>query len=99
MQSGRSDFTCARLRVLLRCTLPSGDEQDIAVVHLFKHSTWRPRTPIEGCSVLDEAREPRFVMLKYMLRGAHIIPIFSTKAGRFVLNDLVDGDMFLRAGN
>ena len=99
MDSGRTSFTCARLQLLLRCTLSSGEEHDIAVVRMFKYSSWQPNTVIEGCHVLEEANEPQFVMLKYMVRGAHIIPIFSTKAGRFVLNDLIDGDMFLRAGN
>jgi hypothetical protein len=99
MASRRSNFTCARLQLLLRCFIPSGAEHDIAVVRIFKYSSWQPKTSIEGCHILEEAEEPRFVMLKYMIRGAHIIPIFSTKAGRFVLNDLIDGDMFLRAGN
>lgn len=99
MKSGPNDFTCARLQLLVRCTLPRGDEYDIAVVHLFKHSKWRASTQIEGCNVLEEAQEPQFVMLKYMIRGAHMIPIFCTKEGRFILNDLVDGDMFLRTGN
>ena len=98
MNSGRESFTCARLQVLFRCILSSGEEHDIAIVRTFKYSSWRPNTPIEGCYIL-EAQEPQFVMLKYMIRGAHIIPIFSTRAGRFVLNDLIDGDMFLRAGN
>jgi len=98
MNSGRESFTCARLKVLLRCTLSSGEEHDIAIVRTFKYSSWHPNTSIEGRHIL-EAREPQFVMLKYMIRGAHIIPIFSTRAGRFVLNDLIDSDMFLRAGN
>lgn len=28
-----------------------------------------------------------------------MIPVFETKGGRFMLNDLIDSDMFLRAGN
>lgn len=99
MDSGNRDFTCGRLLTLLRCTLPSGDQHDIAVVRLFKPCNWKPNTSIENCDVLAEERNPRFVMMKYLVRGAHIVPIFSAKEARFVLNDLVDGDIFLRAGN
>jgi len=52
-----------------------------------------------GCPGLEEANEPQFVMLKYLIHGAHLIPIFCTKEGRFFLNDLVDADMFLQADN
>lgn len=38
-------------------------------------------------------------MMKYFIWGAHMVPVFSTKEGRFILNDLVDGDIFLQAGN
>ncbi|KIM72356.1 hypothetical protein PILCRDRAFT_93491 [Piloderma croceum F 1598] len=72
---------------------------DCIVVHTFKHTKWQPSTPIDGCNMLEEVREPQFVMLKYMIRGAHMIPIFCTKEGRFLLNDLIDGDIFLRTGN
>ena len=71
----------------------------MAVVHTFKPSSWKPKTNIEGCHVLEESMEPRFVMLKYLIRGAHMIPVFETKDGRFMLNDLIDSDIFLRAGN
>jgi hypothetical protein len=71
----------------------------MAVVHLFKQSSWKSKTNIAGCHVIEEVNEPRFVMLRYLIRGAHMIPVFDTKAGRFMLNDLIDSDMFLRAGN
>lgn len=99
MDCGARDYTCARLLSLLRCTLPSGDQHDIAIVQPFKPSGWKPNTEIENCEILDEVKTPRLVMMKYLIRGAHMVPIFSTKEGRFILNDLVDGDMYLRAGN
>jgi hypothetical protein len=99
MDSDGDGLPCARLQDLLHCTLPSGDEHDVAVIRMFKDSTWRPNTLIARCPIQAEANEPRFVMLKYLIRGAHMIPIFSTKKGQFILNDLVDADMFLRTGN
>jgi hypothetical protein len=66
---------------------------------MFKLSSWKPRTQIEGCNILEEAKNLEFVMVRYLIRGAHMIPIFETKAGRFILNDLIDCDMFLRTGN
>lgn len=42
-----------------------------------------------------------FVMVKYLLRGMHMIEAFTgnTKERREFLNDTIDADMFLRAGN
>jgi hypothetical protein len=99
MDSDYGDFTCARLQALLRCILPSGDLHDIAVVRLFKSSSWKPNTEIDGCAVLKEAKDLQFVMVKYLIRGAHMIPIFDIKTDQFILNDLIDPDMFLRTGN
>ncbi|KAF8574636.1 hypothetical protein K439DRAFT_1548472, partial [Ramaria rubella] len=48
----------------------------------------------EGCTVVEE-KDYRFVMLKYLLCGCHMIPTFEKKVGRYYLNDLVDGDAFL----
>lgn len=100
MDSDYGDFKCASLRALFRCMLPSGETHDIAVLRFFRSSTWKPKTKIEGCAVLKEDKDLHFVMVKYMIRGAHIIPIFDTKTDKFFLNnDLIDPDMFLRAGN
>ena len=96
MDCGWRDYTCAHLLSLLRCTLPSGDQHDVAIVWLFQLSTWKPNTQIENCEVLDEnLKRPRLVMMKYFIRGVHMVPVFSTKESRFILNDLVDGDIFL----
>ena len=99
MDSDHGHVPCARLQLVLRCVLSSGNKHDVAVVRMFKRGAWRPNTSIAGSPVLEEANKPQFVMLKYLIRGAHLIPIFCTKEGRFFLNDLVDADIFLRAGN
>ena len=99
MGSDYGDFTCASLRALFRCTLPSGGKHDVGVVRYFRSSTWKPKTQIDGCPVLREDKDLHFVMVKYLIRGAHMIPIFDTKTDKFFLNDLIDPDMFLRAGN
>lgn len=99
MASNYGDFTCARVIAIFRCKLPSGSTHDIAAVRLFKRSQWKPKTIIDGCPVLDEANVSRYVMIKYLTRGVHMIPVFDTKDGRFILNDVVDFDIFLRVGN
>ncbi|KII93190.1 hypothetical protein PLICRDRAFT_121618 [Plicaturopsis crispa FD-325 SS-3] len=93
-------LTCARLLGMYRCTLPSGDFQDVAFVRMFRPNSWRPNTLWDGCYVSDEEAEPTFVMMQYMVRGAHMIPAFDSPSDRrFYLDDLADPDMFLRAGN
>lgn len=99
MDCGTRAYTCARLLSLLRCAVPSGNQHDVAIVHLFKPSSWKPSTSIENSEILDEMNKPQLVLMKYLIRGAHMVPVFCTKEGRFILNDLVDGDIFLRAGN
>ena len=93
------DFTCAQLEAILHCSLQSGETEDVVVVRTFKKSKWKPKTTFKGCYVLEEETQPRFVLAKYLTRGAHIVPVFDTQCGRFILNDLIDFDMFLHAGN
>ncbi|KAJ7663215.1 hypothetical protein DFH06DRAFT_1395296 [Mycena polygramma] len=79
------DLSVARLASLLRCKLPDESVHDIAFVHRLKRSKWKS---------FD------FVMVKYLIRGAHMIPVFdANKPSLTFLNDVIDGDMFLRAGN
>ncbi|KII90328.1 hypothetical protein PLICRDRAFT_107314, partial [Plicaturopsis crispa FD-325 SS-3] len=93
-------LTCARILGIYRCTLPSGKLQDIALVRMFQSSSWKPNTFWDGCQVCDEAKEPMFVMMEYLVRGAHMIPAFESRSdARFYLDDLSDPDMYLRAGN
>jgi hypothetical protein len=67
---------------------------------MLQHSKWKPNTVWEGCRVYDESKEPRFVLPKFLVRGVHMISTFeSNSVGRAYLNDLIDYDMFLRAGN
>ncbi|KII85171.1 hypothetical protein PLICRDRAFT_57110 [Plicaturopsis crispa FD-325 SS-3] len=97
-----SDLTCARLCGLFACYLPSGRTCDVALVQYFKSTKWRPRTEWAGCRVYEEKAISRteFVMLRFLVRGVHMIPAFdSLKPPIHYLNDTVDGDIFLRAGN
>ncbi|KAJ7892469.1 hypothetical protein B0H14DRAFT_2335315 [Mycena olivaceomarginata] len=94
------DLTVAHLVQLLRCRLPDKSLHDIAVVRMLKPSKWVPKTKWAGCRVYDEEKALGFVMAKYLIRGAHMIPVFeASKPSLTFLNDLIDGDMFLRAGN
>ncbi|KAJ7851278.1 hypothetical protein B0H14DRAFT_2355337 [Mycena olivaceomarginata] len=88
---------CARLRALLRCTLPSGRQIDIALVRMFQASRWKPRL-WAGCQIRDEAKEFSFLSMEHVIRGALLAPVSgaSNEPTHFLI-DTVDADMFLRA--
>ncbi|KAJ7053222.1 hypothetical protein C8F01DRAFT_1065057 [Mycena amicta] len=90
----------ARILGLFRCRLPSKREVDVALVRLFKAARWKPKTVWENCRVLEDGRTT-FILPEYFIRGAHLINAFGSKKEDtiFYLNDVVDSDWFLRAGN
>ena len=90
--------TYARLNLVFRCFLDSGDFHDMALVQQFKSSTWTPKTPWKNCQVYEE-KGFGFVLLKYVIHACHMIPTFGGKQGHYFLNDLIDKDMFLRCSN
>ncbi|KIJ58811.1 hypothetical protein HYDPIDRAFT_33775 [Hydnomerulius pinastri MD-312] len=93
------DLSPARLRGLYRCSLSSAATFDVALVNTFRPSSWQPKTKWCGAKVFEQSSVDAFIPIKYLIRGVHMIKAFGTKEGRFFLNDLVDGDIFLRAGN
>ncbi|KAJ7092944.1 hypothetical protein B0H15DRAFT_938487 [Mycena belliarum] len=107
---GRTRFDCflvnltdpglhfARVRSLLRCSLPSGRQIDVALVHMFVPSRWKPRTRWAGYQIRDEERESSFLSMEHVIRGALLEPVASSakEAAHFVI-DTIDADMFLRA--
>lgn len=89
----------AHLVELLRWHLPDGLIHDNAVVRMVKPSKWLPKTKWAGIRVYDK-KSLDFVMVKYLIRGARMIPVFDVnKPSMTYLNDLIDCDMCLRAGN
>ncbi|KAA1474760.1 hypothetical protein DENSPDRAFT_906474 [Dentipellis sp. KUC8613] len=86
-----------RLQFIFICRLPSGTELDICLIRDLEPSTWKPRTKWDGCRVFREGKL-MFVLAKYLIRGCHMIPAFDSPSTTkyFYLNDLIDGDMFLR---
>ncbi|KIJ39542.1 hypothetical protein M422DRAFT_257594 [Sphaerobolus stellatus SS14] len=88
-------ITFARLEFIFTCEDSSNRQCDVALVRMLKNSRWRPRTKWEGCRVLEE-KNYEFVLLKYLIRGCHMIPTFEKEDGTYYLNDLVDSDAFLR---
>jgi hypothetical protein len=90
----------AHLYGLYHCRLFSNESCDLALVRMLHPSKWKPRTIWDGCRIYDEMKEPQFIMPQYLVRGAHMISVFEANTvGRVYLNDLIDNDMFLRAGN
>jgi len=100
VNSEASETTVARLRALLRCLLPSGRHIDIALVHSFgSRSHWKPATKWDGCQIRAENKEPSFVLMEYLVRGALLCPAFESDDGSYYIIDTIDGDMFIRLNN
>ncbi|KAJ7766860.1 hypothetical protein B0H16DRAFT_1661404 [Mycena metata] len=94
------DITVAHLVELLRCRLPDKSVHDLALIRMLKPSKWTPKTKWSNCRVYDEEKSFNFILAKVLIRSAHMIPVFDAKKVSLTyLNDLIDGDMFLRAGN
>ncbi|KAK6997128.1 hypothetical protein R3P38DRAFT_2563781 [Favolaschia claudopus] len=64
--------SCARLRSLIRCQLPSGRIVDLAMVQSMKHTNWRPKTLWDGCLVLEEGKNLSFLLMDFVIRGAFL---------------------------
>ncbi|KAJ7874554.1 hypothetical protein B0H14DRAFT_3106742 [Mycena olivaceomarginata] len=79
----------ARLRHLLRCNPPSGQQIDIAIVRITR---WA------GCQVRDEVQEYSLLSMEHVIRGAFLAPAYGTpnELTHFLV-DTIDADMFLRA--
>jgi hypothetical protein len=91
--------TVVRLRSLLRCQLSSGKMVDMALIHTFKQTKWRPNTMWDKCQVYAEAKESSFVLMDYVVRGALLCPVFDSDSRAHYIVDTVDGDMFLRVNS
>ncbi|KIJ43728.1 hypothetical protein M422DRAFT_169582, partial [Sphaerobolus stellatus SS14] len=85
----------ARIYALFSCETPSKTRHDIALIRKFQTSSWKPKTVWDGCRILEE-KFFDFVFIKYLIRGCHMVPAFEKSGKIFYLNDLVDGDAFLR---
>jgi hypothetical protein len=91
------NLSVARLCNLICCSLPSGKDIDLALVHQFSQSCWKSKTVWSGCRVLDENAESSLISMDYVLHGALLCPVSQCedeKAHYFV--DTVDADLFLR---
>ncbi|KAJ7454220.1 hypothetical protein FB451DRAFT_1184971 [Mycena latifolia] len=94
------ELTVAHLVELFWCKLPEESLHEITLVNMLKPSKWVPKMKWAGVQIYEEKKATQFVMLKYLVRGAHMIPAFdASKPSLTFLNDLIDGDIFLRAEN
>lgn len=89
----------ARLRSLLRCRCPSGKVIDMALVHAFTQNNWKPQTMWQRNLISAESKDPSFILMDYVIRGALMCPVFDSDASLHYILDTVDGDMFLRVNN
>jgi len=88
----------ARLCTLLRCTLENKQQIDVALVHEFKLSKWKPKTCWARYQVHKEVKDHSFLLMDYVVRGALLTPVAEKGRGNLhFLVDTIDSDMFLRA--
>ncbi|KAJ7113147.1 hypothetical protein C8R44DRAFT_631102, partial [Mycena epipterygia] len=91
-------MTFARLYALLRCTLESKQQFDVALVRLFRQSKWKPRTEWAGCQVREEVKPYSLLLMDFVICGALLTPVNESGKENFYFPvDTVDPDMFLRA--
>ncbi|KAH9970785.1 hypothetical protein BGW80DRAFT_1438007 [Lactifluus volemus] len=69
---------------------------DMALIHTFKKSNWKPNTMWDNCQIRVESQESSFVLMDYVVRGALLCPAFDSDPNLHYIVDTVDGDMFLR---
>ncbi|KAJ7603016.1 hypothetical protein FB45DRAFT_1014955 [Roridomyces roridus] len=98
---GDDTLSFARILYLFRCRLPSGREEDISFVRLLKKSNWKPKTFWRNCRIFSDDGETVFMLPRFFVRGAHMITAFGSpkETITYYLDDCVDQDWFLRAGN
>jgi hypothetical protein len=97
-----SELTFARLHGLFSCKLENGETCDLALVQMFSKTKARLATSWTNCLLHEELKEPQFILLKHIIRGAlmqEIKGVGKKSIKVFALVDTIDGDWFLRAGN
>ncbi|KAJ7914013.1 hypothetical protein B0H13DRAFT_1611970, partial [Mycena leptocephala] len=50
---------------------------DVALVSLLKPSSWKLNTFWDGCRVYEEPKDTRFMLMKYLIRGAYITGVWA----------------------
>ncbi|KAJ7787880.1 hypothetical protein B0H14DRAFT_2399020, partial [Mycena olivaceomarginata] len=69
---------------------------DIVVVQMLKRNKWVLKAKCTGFRVYDEEKSLSFIIPKYLIHWARIIPILGTKKPPLTfLSNLIDRDMFL----
>ncbi|KAJ7679650.1 hypothetical protein B0H17DRAFT_887101, partial [Mycena rosella] len=89
------DLTFAHLVEVFRCKPPNESLHNIGLINMLTLSKWVPKTKWAGCRNYEEKKATRFIMLKYLVHGMHMIPVFDVpRKDLKYLNDIIDGDMF-----
>ncbi|KAJ6609538.1 hypothetical protein B0H10DRAFT_1954544 [Mycena sp. CBHHK59/15] len=78
----------ARLYALLCCTLELKCQFDVALVHQFRRSKWKPRTEWAGCQVHEEVKPYSLLLMDYVIRGALLTS--ATESGKENLHFFID---------
>ncbi|KAJ7358127.1 hypothetical protein DFH08DRAFT_687507, partial [Mycena albidolilacea] len=88
----------AHLSALMHCTPESKRQFDVALVHQFRCSMWKPRREWAGCQVHEEVQQYSLMLMDYVICGALLTPVTGSGKGNLhFLVDTIDTDMFLRA--
>jgi hypothetical protein len=90
-----------RIEGLFRCQIAgSSTIYELMLVTALRDCKWRPPTSWDNSRVVEPAG-PRIIGAKYAIRGALLTDVdLEKRTGRqYIVEDCVDGDMFLRMGN
>jgi len=94
-----NELAFGHIRGLYACHV-HGKTWAVAYLTKFKESKWKPDTKWARCRVYKEELLGQFFAAKYLVQGTHMIPTFDKwKPHIHYLNDTIDGDWFLHAGN
>nr|GAT48235.1 predicted protein [Mycena chlorophos] len=84
-----------QLELVFRCFISGKGAVDLAMILPYQATSWQPRTRTD-CPVRVKNKQPIFVALEHVTRGALLSPIFGASREAFYVIDCIDGDMYLR---
>jgi hypothetical protein len=95
------DTRFGRIEGLFQCKLPSSNIREVMLVQGFRTSTWKPPTFWPNIMVVKPSATAMFVSPAYVVRGALLVDSdLEGLAGKnYVVDDVVDADMYLRMMN
>jgi hypothetical protein len=96
-----TDAPFGRIEGLFRCRIAgSSTVYELMLVQALRPCKWHPPTSWDNCQVVEPAG-PLIIAAKYAVRGALLtdVDLEGGSGKRYIVEDCIDADMFLRMGN